>query len=257
MEDANVVDVPHRTRREYKNPPIVEAICGFRFDQDPWNITTPGLIYEQIRAEYPDAPEERPIIQANMSADSSLNATQLSIGAPVTQVAFRNGSKILSVAPQNVAVHSLAPYEGWDELKPRALRALAAYKKVVPNARVTGLNLRYVNRVFIPKSKFSFGEYFTVAQALPPSGFPGSITSFFDRMESAYDDAPVRIVFTWASEDSATQQASFILDFDLTRSEEINESDLEDALDDLRERERAAFESLIRDSLRGIFDAVD
>ena len=40
--------------RRYKNPPIVEALCEFRFDPDsPWDLAMPGLVYERVRDTFP------------------------------------------------------------------------------------------------------------------------------------------------------------------------------------------------------------
>ena len=38
---------------EYNNSPIIESICEFRFTEDTsWDITVPGLIFEDVRKEY-------------------------------------------------------------------------------------------------------------------------------------------------------------------------------------------------------------
>jgi uncharacterized protein (TIGR04255 family) len=38
----------------YNNSPIIESICEFRFTEDTnWDITVPGLIFEDVRTEYP------------------------------------------------------------------------------------------------------------------------------------------------------------------------------------------------------------
>ncbi|MGQ0654564.1 MAG: TIGR04255 family protein [Betaproteobacteria bacterium] len=40
--------------KKYKNPPIIEAICEFRFSEtSPWDLTIPGLIYELVKDKFP------------------------------------------------------------------------------------------------------------------------------------------------------------------------------------------------------------
>ena len=41
-------------RRVYKDPPIIEALCEFRFvPSQPWDWTIPGLFYREVEAEFP------------------------------------------------------------------------------------------------------------------------------------------------------------------------------------------------------------
>ena len=47
-------------RRTYKNPPVVEAVARLKFLLPiEWNVTTPGLLYERVRKDYPQPPEVR------------------------------------------------------------------------------------------------------------------------------------------------------------------------------------------------------
>jgi uncharacterized protein (TIGR04255 family) len=52
-------------RRKYRNPPIEEALCEFRFapSQD-WDPTVPGRFHEKIREIYPAKPREQRIAKA-------------------------------------------------------------------------------------------------------------------------------------------------------------------------------------------------
>ena len=41
-------------KRQYKNPPIKEAVCEFRFASGAtWDMAVPGLIYAELRADFP------------------------------------------------------------------------------------------------------------------------------------------------------------------------------------------------------------
>ncbi|PWH17307.1 MAG: hypothetical protein DDG58_08195 [Ardenticatenia bacterium] len=40
--------------RKYRNPPVIEALCEFQFDPtSSWDLTVPGLVYEQLRDTFP------------------------------------------------------------------------------------------------------------------------------------------------------------------------------------------------------------
>jgi uncharacterized protein (TIGR04255 family) len=243
-------------RRVYRNPPIVEAVCTFAFaSESHWNVTIPGRFYERVRESYPEEPEERSVMQADVNTSPDAPLEQVSLGSAGSRVAFRNKSQVLTISPRNLGIHALAPYEGWDSFRQRCLEALRSHADVIGEAEISGIGLRYVNRIILPGSTVNLSEYFTIVQGLPAEGFPGRITSFFDRMEVSYPDAPVKIAFTWASDDQVADRAAFIMDFDLQRRGKIDHADVPSFLDDLRERERAAFESLIQDKLREVFDA--
>lgn len=243
------------SRRIYKNPPVVEAVCSFQFQQDEsWNLTIPGRLYERVKEEYPEEPEQQLFFQTDMETDTASASAQLKVGGPSARVALKNGSKIITISPNNLNIHSLAPYEGWGSFYPRILRALQSYRTVVGEVAIAEVSLRYVNRVFLPGKRIRFGDYFTVTQALPEDGFPGLITSFFDRMEVRYEDSS-KIAFTWTSEGDSADKIAFIMDFDLHSAGEVSFDNVPATLEDLREKERVAFESLIQDPLREIFDA--
>ncbi|WBB58486.1 TIGR04255 family protein [Streptomyces sp. WMMC500] len=242
-------------RRRYRNPPVVEALCSFAFEPGrPWNITIPGIFYEAIRPEYPDPPETKEGVEASFEPDAAGGAN-LSVRRPL-KVTYKNENRVLTVAENYLSIHCLVPYEGWESLRARTLSTLNHYRKTAEPTSLTAIGLRYVNRVVVPESSFRFGDYFAITQGLPDTGFPGAITSFFDRMEYKYTDDPTRIVFTWASDDSKEDEsAAFVLDFDLRYPEKVPFEDVAARLDDLRKRESLAFESIIGDKLREVFDA--
>jgi uncharacterized protein (TIGR04255 family) len=40
--------------KKYEKPPIIEAVCEFRFSgKSKWDLTIPGLIYDSVKDEYP------------------------------------------------------------------------------------------------------------------------------------------------------------------------------------------------------------
>lgn len=247
--------MPQSDTGQYKNPPLVEAVCSFKFGgEQTWNGTIPGLLYAELRDGYPEQPEQRMIFQANLFPADSGQAAQTQ---QQVVTAFRNGSKVLSVGPDLLSVHSLKPYEGWDSLKARTSRAYEAYCKVGTPNTVENVGVRYINQVMVPSGPVRLEDYFTVTQVLPMDGFGGTtLSSFFDRTELVYEDIPATIAFTWASAESERPDSSaFVLDFDMAWKEESSIDDALGHLEVLHQRAQAAFESLIRDSLRESFDS--
>ncbi|WP_422751328.1 TIGR04255 family protein [Micromonospora sp. WMMD1219] len=255
MEDAKRPDLPER--RIYRNPPIVEAIVELRFLGGlTWNLTIPGRFYDQIKSEFPDEPEQREVVEANFGGKSPDEA-MLSVNRKEQRVLFRNGSRLLVLGPNVLTVNSVRPYEGWESLKARIDSALSTYRSILNPDAVSTIGVRYINRIELAAEQFSLGDYFTIVQGLPVAGFPARLNSFFDRMELTYDEIPATIAFTWATTrpEKSDRGSAFVLDLDLRWNEPCSFENVLANVEELRNRERIAFESLINDRLREIFDA--
>jgi uncharacterized protein (TIGR04255 family) len=160
------------------------------------------------------------------------------------------------VGTNDVSVHGLPPYEGWESLEARLFEAVGKLEEFAspPSGRFTAIGLRYINRVEIPESSVDFADWLTVAFVLPP-GLPQTMAGFLDRVDAVYPDGLTRISFTWASTEAPPGSSAFVLDLDLTRADETGMS-LEEAksvIADLKFKEGQAFEGLLKDSLRKVF----
>lgn len=237
---------------------MIEALARFRWSKPvPWNITTAGRLFERLRQRYPADPQARSLMQADLSqqtAGGGPASSSLEFRTGPEQMIFSvpDGNRLLIVGPQDVSVHGLVPYEGWEVLERRLFEGLELIQDFVPeDARVEQVGLRYINRVEIPTAPIELNEYLTIGFTLPPS-FPQELVGFLDRLEVVYPNEPIRLAFTWASTDSSDGTSAFLLDFDLIASP-LSPLTLEDArqtLSDLKLKENAAFEGLLQDKLR-------
>lgn len=254
-----MADAPEerRPRSSYRRPPIVEALCTLRFASAfEWDPTVPGRLYERLASDYPELPKQEELVAPDFSAKSDSEGPGVTLRKPSSRITFRNQNKLVTVRENAIGIHCLAPYEGWPSLRKRVEDALAAYEEVASPKGVEELTVRYVNRVDIPGRDLDFTDYFTIGQSLPPA-FPAILTGFFDRVNMRYEDIPADINFTWTSlVDSPSEDImSFILDFDLLYREGCAISDALKTLDELHDREKNAFESVIKQPLREVFDA--
>ncbi len=252
-------------RRRYKNPPIEEALCELRFrpGQD-WDLTMPGRLHGEIRDDYPGKPRQQNVVEA---------ALQTQVGQPPNvmfregvvkvQLVTEDGTRMVALGPDVLSVHMLRPYQdpaapeksGWDEFRPRLESALDAYWRVVEPVGVHRIGIRYINKIVVPQQSVGTEDYLRCA---PPNvdGLPDRINGFVSRVEYAYEDG-VRLVLSHGTVDAPEGHVGFLLDIDVIR-EASDPVDRDGALamaDDLRARERTAFEALITDDSRGLFDA--
>jgi len=134
--------------KHYKNPPLLEAVCEFKF-QPPsnWNPAVADLIYEKVQAQFPQR--------------EPMNGFSEDEPAPNAKTKFRraDGSALLQVSPKLLAINQLRPYPTWPQFKKTILEAYAIYRELAKPAGLTRLGLRYINQIEIPKTKIEISCY--------------------------------------------------------------------------------------------------
>ena len=260
--DAGVPAVA--VRRRYRHPPIEEATCEIRFvPSDAWDPTMPGLVYGELRSEYPAKPVTQGLIEAGIKVTpDGPDGPSVLVRQDLHRVQFRSedGRRIAAVGPDVLSVHLLRPYTSWEAFREQIRAAIGVYVKVAAPIGISRIGVRYINRIEVQASTVDLPIYFT-SPPDPPSTMPQRIRSFITRVEAIYDDSEdTRVITTFASSDTTEDRADFILDIDVVTERSFKTTDLREvmaAVEDLRDRERTAFEALITDEARGLFDAVE
>lgn len=181
------------------------------------------------------------------------------MGEQGTRILLRSEDerRLIGVGPQLLSIHNLKPYGGWDEdFRPRVLEAFAAYHDLYPETVITRIGVRYINHITIPGEMIDMDAYFNVGYNMPAAAVP-TVNKFFIRLESELEDN-VRLATTFASTDAPPDSCSFLLDLDVLvelGDEPLALNQAPHVVDDLRARERIAFEAMIEDTLREMFDA--
>lgn len=179
--------------RTYRKPPLVEAACELRFKSDTaWDWTIPGIIYEQIRGDFPEKRQ-----QSGFEVNIAPGATALiPIQAPqnsVNRMQFvkQDGSAMVQLGPNLVAVNLLPPYPSWREFKRLILQQLQTYRRVANPQGFARIGLRYINRVILP-IRVELKEYF---RALPqtPDELPQLWSAFAMSVNVAYTGPPATL----------------------------------------------------------------
>lgn len=222
-------------------------------------MTTPGQLFDAVKDLYPSEPEVRNVMEAQLQApEGSRGSLELKSGPQQLVFAVDGGSRLLLVGQNNISVHGLPPYEGWEGLEQRLFTAFDRLEKqlVSDEGKVSAVSLRYINRIDLPSGPIDFADWLTISFALPDS-FPQHMVAFLDRVEVVYPDEPVKLSFTWASAESPSPDtSSFILDFDLASSDDAvrNVEEARNLLASMKAKETEAFEGLLLDRLRERFD---
>ena len=253
-------------RHRYRNSPVEEALCEFRFEPRlDWNLTIPGRLQAVLGNAYPGKPREQKAIEVDLGAgDGPSFSLKHRQGLAKVQLVTTDGRRLVGIGRDSLSVHMLRPYRqhgeetqgGWDEFKPRISEALDAYWKVADPMGVKRVGVRYINRLVIPSGSVELEDYLTCG--LPQSAaLPETVSNFVSRVEYAFPH-PVRLILTLGTVPASRAGVQeFLLDLDLIRedAEPLDQWQALSAVEELRTREREVFESVITDEARRLFDA--
>ncbi len=248
-------------RRRYRNPPIEEALCEFRFppEQD-WDPTIPGKLQTEFGDEYTGKPREQRVVEVGLAAQGGKPSNlRYGEGLARVQLITKDGKRMVGVGPDVLSVHMLRPYHdplrsdhsGWDEFQPRISAALDAYWELAKPIGVCRIGIRYINKIVIPPEAVNVGSYLRCA--LPEvSGLPDRLKNFVSQAEYAYPDG-VHLILS----QGPVSASNFLLDLDVIweSTEPITRDEALTKAGDLRTREREAFETVITDEARALFNA--
>ena len=132
--------------KQYANPPIIEAVCEFRFTPDtPWDLTVPGLVYEKIKDKFPQK-EQRTVQEIEIK--QTPQGIQQEVRTFDRVLFLENTRKMLvQLGPRVLAVNSLKPYPGWEKFEVAIREAFEALTTIVEVKGLQRIGLRYINQI--------------------------------------------------------------------------------------------------------------
>lgn len=251
-------------RRRYKNPPIEEALCEFRFkpSQD-WDLTIPGKVHSELSEEYTSKLQKEGVADEKRTLNE-LASAHLFHGGGFDRVNLfsPNGKRIVGIGHDTISIHMLCPYQdptrsdggGWDEFQSRISAALGAYWKVANPVGVRRVDIRYINNIETPKGIADIKDYLKCI--LPDiEGIPFDQNNFVSQVDYDYGN-DIRLVLSQGLIRREPSAAVLLdLDFVWEISESVGQEEALRKASHLRGLERKVFESIITDKSREIFDA--
>ena len=244
--------------KKYRNPPIEEAVVEFRFvPGQEWDLTIPGKLHEHpdIKTQYSGKPRTQKLLEAAFQAGSSRPPNvAIREGIARIQLVDSGGQHLISIGSDTISVNTLRPYDGWELFRPRIKTALSAYFQVVQPAAVSRVGVRYINKIMVSGKDINIGTYFRYVLPTAPE-LPGKIDGYFSRVEYIYDDA-IKLLLTQATVDVPEGETAFVADLDVIweSGEETDLDNIMAVVDKLHTREGEAFEAIITDAARELFN---
>lgn len=238
--------------RKYRNPPIVEAVCEFRFDPtSPWDMAIPGLIYDGVKDPFRRRAQER-VLTLNISPPSVTPGLQTA-----ERIRFLRDDEraFIQVSEHLLAVNHLSPYPSWEGFRPSIHQAFETYRRVAQPKRLQRIGLRYINSVFFENDRLEPSEYFNIYPRIG-EGLPQDYYQFGLVVYSLYENKRDTLKIELGSVlDAASPRAIIIdLDYSLVQPDQINLDDALAWVETAHANIEQAFEACITDRLRERFE---
>ena len=201
--------------RTYNKPPLIEAVCDFRFSSSqPWDWTIPGLFYEQIQDNFPKKNQVN-VVETRVDPNEGKIVQQSQLKM---QFISLDGTAVIQVAPDNLTIHQLRPYDGWQYYKARILKYLSVYHKTAHPESLANVVLRYVNRIDFLYTEIELEEYFRILPQVP-NPIPQIFPSFLLNVDVPYNSlkSGLRIIFGTVLPEGVTKLA-YLLDLSMSSS---------------------------------------
>lgn len=246
--------------KTYKNPPILEAVCEFRFElSDKVSEKQIATFYETIKSSFPVAKKGKVgSIELKVEPDKSSGKNQMThkeSSYEFDQYFSEDEKCSIQLDGGRISIHRVKPYTSWTDFNPLIKLVYNSYLKSFSPTKVVRIGLRYVNEVILSSDQFSLQDYFNIKASFPffsqesqRSIFIGSV---FEQ-EKGRDAIKVQFIEKQAIK---TSEKAFVLDFDyFLTSSSISSDEVEKWVEQAHNKIEEVFEGIISDKTKLIFD---
>jgi len=244
--------------RSYRKSPIAEAICEFQFvPTEQWDLTIPGLMYEKISSNFP---QKKRRVGIGIQFKQTEAGVEQRVEAKADRMQFLNadGTVLVQVGPDLLAVNKLKPYEKWPTFRSTILEHLGIYRGIARPKGFKRIGLRYINRIEFQAAPVTLEEFFNFYPHVPER-IPQVHADFLSRIEIPFGEGRDLLLLTMGAAPPDEHVAvSIILDLDyiLARPEVVSLDDAEEWLEQAHTRVENVFEASITDKSRVLFEEV-
>jgi uncharacterized protein (TIGR04255 family) len=244
-------------RRRYKKSPIAEAICEFQFrGASEWDWTILGLVYQEIKAEFPQKRQEK-AFEINIAPQ--VGKIEKSVGGSLSKMQFlrEDGSAMVQVGPDLLAINVLPPYPGWEAFEALIRRQFDVYNKIAHPIGFKRIGLRFVNKIVFPTKGIETTDYFHYYPRLP------------ETLEQMHGPFAMRVLHMYEGErDALSLQIGSLkpegenlaialdLDYYLAQPDKLELSKGLEWVSVAHDRIETLFEACITDKARSLFEEI-
>ena len=243
--------------KQYKNPPITEAVCEFRFEwETAFDPKIIDLIYEEIKEKFPKKKKGQ-FYQAEFKIDDKEKKQEISskIIREFDQFFSEDEKTLIQIDKERLSIHKLKPYQSWSGFSPLIKLVFNSYTKNIKAKFIQRIGLRYINNFEIPLGSFDIEQYFNLRPVML-GGLPQELSSFMVgtifTFEDDRDSAKVQLV----NKSSSGERIFFILDIDyfLTQPNSISKEKVDEWLEAAHQNIESIFEKALTEKVKILFN---
>ena len=144
----------------YKNPPIVEAVCEFRFSKNTvWDSHIPSKLYEKIKDEFPNTEKRK---EQHLKINTTEKGIENSHLESTDRCVYLNNERtiLIQIAPRMISISCLKPYPSWEVFREKIKLAYDILGELTEINEIDRIGLVYVDKIEIPEKRVELEEYF-------------------------------------------------------------------------------------------------
>jgi uncharacterized protein (TIGR04255 family) len=197
------------------NPPLVEAVCEFRFDPgEQWDWTVPGRLYDRIEDEFPLREQVQGVgftLQVGEGPQPAVPTVQGNLDRVL--MSREDGTALVQVGPNQLVINHRLPYPGWDNFSNVIERILETYLDLVPSS-FQRVGLRYINQIPGPfDGLVDIGSLITLDPPIPPE-IERPLVNFYQRYELRHAEPEGILVHQTGMQPTLENETILMLDLD-------------------------------------------
>jgi uncharacterized protein (TIGR04255 family) len=246
----------------FRQPPIQEALLIIKVVlKEAVNMQRLGSFQEIVRDRFPSRRlrtlSKRP--ELHSAPERTAPESPETVGYVFTSP---EGDRVVQVRLDGFAFNKLKPYENWAAFRAEAAELWELYKRIVQPEEVTGLTLRYINRIEVPfddpnTPRVDLEEYLRTAPVIAPE-LPQSLSTFFLRLvlPRLEDRAVATVIQAIERTSTPTHFMPLLFDIQVARSDHfpLDSSDIWLVFERLREIKNEIFFYSLTEKARKLFN---
>jgi uncharacterized protein (TIGR04255 family) len=243
---------------KYKNPPIVEAICEFRFSKDTkWDLTIPGSVYEKVKDQFPN--KENRLEQEVVLKAGEAGFNQNMVASQKALMLSPDRSSLIQVGQHLLSINHLKPYIGWEHFSPKIKMAFDTLGGITEINGIDRMALVYIDRIEIPGKRIKIEDYFKFYPHLGPE-LPQDHNTFMVGVELPYKEKrdSCRLQLTSAMATKKDHLALLLTtEYYLAKQRSVEPDKALDWMEDAHTTVHELFQGCITEKLEALFVRLD
>lgn len=240
--------------KQYKNPPIAEVICEFRFElENAFDPKAVDLFFDEIKDKFPKKKKGQ---MHEMKFEINPKGQSFNKTFEEFDQFFSDDEKtLIRLDRGRLSIHKLKPYSSWGEFYPLIDLVFNSYIKNIKIKSIQRIGLRYINNFEIPLSSFDTEQYFNLHPALG-DGLPQDLVSFMVGTIFAFENGRDNMRVQLLDRMAAPGKTMFVLDMDyfLIKSGSILVSEVKEWIVSAHKNIEDVFEKALTDKTKQIFN---